>query len=207
MTPAINLVCTRCTDGNHAALQRWYNDHAQLLMACPLLQSAELFQAKAANASLDYFCLYHFDKLSDFAAFDSGDVMAQVRDLSNEALGRSSIEIIKRTQYERVLNRNWVSDHSGWYQAVLLELLGSDLPTTLRWLNDVLYRMHTENALQAAQVYVAQNQEQIEMLVLFQCAEQAFPSDWLDWRSPYAERGKINTLWQAKAQRITQWLR
>jgi hypothetical protein len=30
----VNLVGTRCTDGNLAALRAWYTDHVHLLMAC-----------------------------------------------------------------------------------------------------------------------------------------------------------------------------
>jgi hypothetical protein len=207
MFPAINLVCTRCTDDKHADLQRWYNDHAQLLMASPQLQGAELFKMKATTASLDYFCLYHFEALERFTAFDSGEVMAQVRDLSNAAPGRSSIEIVKRTQFQRVLNRRWASEPTGGELAILLELHDDSLHQTIRWLNDMTYQWHSKQQVQAVQVYAAQMPTCIELFVLIQQGSQPLPQDWLDAKSPFAERGGLRVVWQAQAECIGQWLR
>jgi hypothetical protein len=205
--PAINLVSTRCVDGNHQALQRWYNDHAQLLMVSKELQGAELHRVKGSAGMVDYFCLYHFEVLERFAAFDSGDVMAEVRDLSNAAPGRSSIEIVKRTQYQRVLNRRWASEPAVGEQAILLELHDDSLPQTIRWLNDVVYALHLLHQLQAVQVYVAQMPTCTELFVLIQQGSQPLPENWLDVKSPFAERGSLRIVWQAQAERIGRWLR
>lgn len=209
MPPAINLVGTRCTDQNHAALQRWYNDHAQLLMASPQLQSAELFRLQHSTASMDYLCLYHFAAISEFPAFDSGDVMANVRELSNIAPGRSSIEIVKRTQYERMLNRRWSMEQGGHIQASLLALREGGMQEVVRWLNDVLYTLHLQIPLQSAQVYAAKmgnTPERTELFVMLQ-SEQALPTDWHAWNSAYSARANTQAIWQTQAERIGQWLK
>jgi hypothetical protein len=208
MPPAINLVFTRCTDNNTVALERWYNDHAQLLMASPALQSAELFKMVGNTAGIDYFCLYHFQKLSDFAAFDSGEVMAQVRDLSNAAPGRSSIDIVKRTQYERVLHRQWPqsNDEEGLLTACLLVIKPSQLDLVLRWLNDVLYGLHISHGLQTAQVYAVHIDGALELFMLLQ-SSASIPAQWLTSPSDFAPHPDVKLMWQAQALLVAQWMR
>ncbi len=191
MHAVINLVCTRCTDDNHMALQRWYNDHVQLLMVSSELRAAALLRLDQTTASINYLCLYQFADLAEFDAFDSGDVMRQVRDLSNAALGRSSVEIIKRTQYKRVLHRRWPARRCGSVQASLFVLSSDDLgenglakkslaekslaekslAEAVRWLNDVLYALHLAQPLQSAEIYAAQAGEKTELFVLLQSAD------------------------------------
>jgi hypothetical protein len=175
-------------------------------MASPQLQSSELFKLASSTASIDYFCLYHFDRLSDFPAFDSGDVMSQVRELSNAALGRSSIEIVKRTQYERVLHRRWGSGEGASIQASLLTLCEGSSQEAVRWLNDVLYELHLQKPLQSAQVYAARVAEQTELFVMLQ-SEQPVATDWHAWNSAYSSRANIQPIWQTQAERIGQWLK
>ncbi len=207
MLQAINLVCTRSTDREPALLERWYNDHAQLLMASPELQSAELFRFNSTTEGMDYFCLYHFSALERFAGFDSGEVMTKVRELSNTAPGRSSIEIVRRTQYERVLHRQWLAGQGGATQASLFTLESYSLSQATRWLNDVLYALHLQHPLRSAQVY-ATTTNKPELFVLLQAVgSEAFPVDWHTWESPYASRPNMRPIWQSKAERITQWLR
>lgn len=209
MLSAINLVCTRCTDGNHAALQRWYNDHAQLLMASPQLQGAELFKLQSTTASMDYFCLYHFEELGDFSAFDTGSVMSDVRELSNAAPGRSSIEIVKRTQYERVLHRRWAPcTGMGHVQASLLSMPHQSMQEMLRWFNDVLYGLQLHHGLCSAQVYLAKSEQQLEIFVLLHTEPGVLlPADWHTVQSEYAQRPELTLLWQEQAKRIGQWHR
>ncbi|MBS7807414.1 hypothetical protein [Variovorax sp. PCZ-1] len=206
MPPAINLVCTRCTDGNHAALQRWYNDHAQLLMASEALRSAELYQLESTTAAIDYFCLYHFDQLDAFEAFDSGDVMSHVRELSQAAPGRSSIDIVKRTQYERVLHRRWNAEQGISVQASLLSLESASLHEATRWLNDVLYGLHLQQPLQSAQVYAMQQGKHSELFVLLETSRR-LPTDWHAQESIYAARADLRCIWQMQARRIAAWLK
>jgi hypothetical protein len=175
-------------------------------MASPELKSAELFKLESATASIDYFCLYHFDGLSDFPAFDSGDVMSQVRELSNAAPGRSSIEIVKRTQYERLLNRRWGSGEGASIQASMLTLREGSLQEAVRWLNDVLYELHLKILLQSAQVYAAKMSEHTELFVILQ-SEQPVATDWHAWNSAYSTRANIQPVWQAQAARIGVWLK
>ena len=213
MPKAFNLVCTRCTDGNDAVLQRWYNDHAQLLMVSHELQGARLFQLKPEVALISYFCLYEFDGLEAFSAFDAGFVMQEVRDLSNAAVSRSSIEIVKRTQYERLLHRSWTSQHDneaegGKLQVSLLSLQGNNTAQATRWINDVLYQVHSSHGLLSAQVYAtsAVVGAPTELFVLLQSAK-ALPNGWHDWQSPYAARPEIALAWQTQAFNVAQWLR
>ncbi len=208
MPQVINLVCTRCIDGNHTDLQSWYNDHAQLLMASNALQSAELYRLQQTTAAIDYFCMYHFNQLEEFRAFDAGDVMAQVRDLSHAAPGRSSIEIVKRTQYERLLHRCWGTEQAGFLQAGLYTLETELAQQAMRWLNDALYALHGKHPLQSAQVYAKVADSKTELFVLLQAASSApLPLDWHVWQSQYAPPQDMQSIWQAQAERIAQWLR
>jgi hypothetical protein len=208
---AINLVCTRCTDGQHDALQRWYNDHAQLLMASPQLQQARLYEwlgpAGQSASAPDYFCVYEFERLSDFAAFDSGEVMTKVRDLSNAAAGRSSIDIIKRTQYERLLHRRWPSEGAAnLCQASLLVAQERNEAQIQRWINDVIYGLHLSSPLASAQVYLSATQQGAELFVLLE-APSALPLDWHSADSAYAQRPVLQSVWQGQAKPVAQWRR
>ncbi len=208
MTTAINLVCTRCLDGNHAALQRWYNDHAQLLMVSDKLQGAELFRLQETTARINYLCLYFFKQLNDFKVFDSGDVMRQVRDLSNAAPGRGSIEISKRTQYERLLHRRWSAQQGGSVQASLLLLPAEQRAQALRWANDAIHQFHLQQPLASAQVYAADQGSSVEFFVLIQSAgSAALTVDWLNMQSPFEAKPSIEVAWQSQAISIAQWLR
>lgn len=211
--PAINLVCTCCTDGDRESLERWYNDHAQLLMASPQLLRAQLFrveQAEATSPSLpapDYFCLYHFSELADFAAFDSGLVMDRVRELSNAAAGRQSIEIVKRTQFVRVLHRQFASpSQAASVHAMLFTAPQQSAEALVRWLNDALYAASTRQALSHAQAYLAENAQGLELLLLSN-GEQALPADWHLSPSPYAQRPDLLPVWRLAATPISHWLR
>lgn len=207
MLQAINLVCTRRTDHDPALLERWYNDHAQLLMASPELQSAELFRFNSTTEGMDYFCLYHFAALERFAAFDSGEVMAKVRELSNTAPGRSSIEIVRRTQFERLLHRQWLAGEGGAAQVSLFTLQSYALSEATRWLNDVLYALHLKHLLRSAHVYATRTNTP-ELFVLLQAGgPDLLPLNWHTWESPYASRPNMRPIWQAQAERIAQWLR
>lgn len=192
------------------------------------LQNAELFRLHKTTTSINYFCLYHFSRLSDSTAFDSGDVMAQVRDLSNTAPGRSSIEIVRRTQYERVLHRRWPADGTseglgGAVQASLLAIQGHKLQEATRWLNDVLYALHLVQPLQCAQVYATKLADHTELFVLLRstalmpassvpassvpASPVPLPLDWHMWASPYAQRPSLQLHWQAQAECVAQWLK
>ena len=211
--PAINLVCTRCTDGDRRALERWYNDHAQLLMASPQLAQARLFRVEhveAASPSLptpDYFCLYYFSKIADFAAFDSGPVMDRVRELSNAAQGRQSIEIVKRKQFVRVLHRQFGSPSQAVsVQAMLFTVPQQSIEPLVRWLNDALYTASTQQALSGAQAYLAETAQGLELLLLV-TSERALPPNWHLSHSPYAERPTLQPVWRLGAALMFDWLR
>ncbi len=207
MLQAINLVCTRLTDHDPALVERWYNDHAQLLMASPELHSAELFRFNSTTEGIDYFCLYHFASLEHFTAFDAGQVMAKVRELSNTAPGRSSIEIVRRTQYERLLNRLWLVGEGGAVQVSLFTLQKYASSEATRWLNDVIYALHLKHPLRSAHVYASTTNTHELFVLLHAVGSETFPIDWHTWESPYASKLNMQPVWQSRAERIAQWLR
>jgi len=218
----LNLVGTRCTDGQYGALERWYNDHAQLLMASAQLQRAQLYrlqvQSGAAQAAVlpEYLCLYEFACWADFAQFDAGAVMAQVRACSDAAAGRSSVEMVQRSQFERLLCRRWVSQAGAdFWQLGLLKVhqagepavpLAQQMQHIERWLNDVVYGLHRSAQLVSAQVYASSRVDQVELFVLLQ-APGALPLNWYEVGSAYAAQPGLQVIWQAQAQPIAQWLR
>ncbi len=159
-SPTINLVCTRSLDGNHIALQRWYADHVHLLLATPELQQAQLFRCTQplAGQPPDYFCMYAFASVEAFEAFEHGKPKQQATELTHAAIGRSSIEIVQRTQYVRKLHRQWPAPSSPsdptWRLAVCLQSASSWTLATERWLADQLQALRACTPLIAAQVYV-----------------------------------------------------
>ncbi len=184
MNPAINLVCTRCVDGDHAALQRWYNDHLHLLLRAPELRLATLYRrvGEAAGAP-DYFCVYDFDSRAAFLAFEHGEAMAESRVATQAARGWGSIEIVQRTQYQRWLRRQWAAPQVPAGQAPVFlaasltaEPAAGALPQReqlVRWMNDRLHTTAPGWPLRAASMYLGA--EGREVFVLLECA--AAPAD------------------------------
>lgn len=210
---AINWVCTRCTNGDHDGLTRWYNDHAQLLLASPQLLRAQLYRVTRADARIakptapDYFCLYHFARLDDFAAFDSGAVMNRVRTLSNAAPGRASVDIVKRTQYVSLLNRQF--EHSAptaGVEAVLLTSATQDPAELVRWLNDVLYELSRRQQMASAQAYWSQQAQGGELLLILSMNHSP-AADWYLASSPFAKGPSLDPVWALSAQPLAAWLR
>jgi hypothetical protein len=162
--PIINLVSTRCVDGNHFRLQRWYADHVHLLMAAPEMQHVELYRCTLplAGQSPDYLCMYQFASLEGFAAFEKGEPRAKASALTNAALGRSSIEILQRNQYARYLHRQWPaiasSGSSTWRLAASLQSASNWTMETERWLSDQLEALRACTPLIAAQALVQHSQ-------------------------------------------------
>lgn len=159
-SPTINLVCTRCTDGNHIALQRWYADHVHLLLAAPELQQAQLFRCTQplTGQPPDYICMYAFASVEAFEAFEHGQPKQQATELTNTAAGRSSIEIVQRAQYARKLHRQWPAPSSpgspNWGLVACLQSASSWTLATERWLADQLQALRACTPLIAAQAYV-----------------------------------------------------
>jgi hypothetical protein len=218
MPITINLVCTRCTDGNHIALRRWYADHVHLLLAAPELRQATLHRSTQplAGQPPDYFCMYEFASHDDFLAFEHGEPKAQATELTNAASGRSSIEIVQRTQYARWLHRQWPAPADlptkPWRLAACLQ---SDAAWSLdaqRWLADHLQALQSCAPLIGAQIYAGHAQAAQCFMALDFVGGDA-QAIWqmlqalLTQPAVYGQAQAVQTLWAASAAPVQAWLR
>lgn len=214
----MNLVCTRCTDGQHLALQRWYGDHVHLLLAAPELQQAQLFRISQplAGQPPDYFCMYEFASMAAFEAFEQGQPKAQATLLTNAAAGRGSVEIVQRTQYTRWLHRTWPapSESSGepWRLVVCISSSAEWTLGAQRWLADQLQALRGCAPLLRAQAFVQQDQASQAFLSLDFAGSDA-KSIWLLLQDLLAQPGlygqaeALQTHWVASASPVQAWRR
>jgi hypothetical protein len=214
----LNLVCTRCLDGNHMALQRWYADHVHLLLAAPELQQAQLFRVNQPldGQPPDYFCMYEFASMAAFEAFEYGQPKAKAAELTNAAVGRSSIEIVQRTQYARWLHRHWPAlgrpQGATWRLAAYL---ASDAPWALpvqRGLADHLQALQACSPLVHAQVFSQRGAGNHALLMLdFEGDEPQ--SIWqllqehLKQPALYGAALSTQVQWAMSARLVQTWLR
>jgi hypothetical protein len=218
MPTAINLVCTRCTDANHIALQRWYADHVHLLLSAIELRKAALHRCREplAGQPPDYFCIYEFASHDEFLAFEHGQPKAQATELTNAAAGRRSIEIVQRAQYLPWLHRQWPAPSN--QQARLWRLaacIDNETGWTLdaqRWLADHLQALQSCTPLTAAQVYSHQSRENQAFMVLDFVGGDASSiwlliQDQLDQPALYGGPQLLSTQWAASAEQLQTWLR
>ena len=153
MNTFVNLVATRCKNGDHAALFRWYNDHVHILMQFDGLQRAMLYRRAAqaaagdAAAAPEYICLYDFASQADFMAFEASEACGQARQILLAGWGKDGIEITQRTQFWRLgtrLAHNAVnaaeSNGQGLWHFQSLRLGAGPVAGVARWLNDSLHR-------------------------------------------------------------------
>jgi len=133
----INLVATRCIDGDHAMLFRWYNDHVHLLMGCETLQAATLYRrnGESASGAPEYLCLYEFASHAGFLEFEGSDARSRAQAVVRDGWGRTGIEIIQRTQFER-LGRFAGAATDSVYQVAILSLGPAPASDIARWMND-----------------------------------------------------------------------
>lgn len=145
----VNLVATRCKNGDHAALLRWYHDHVHVLMRFDGLQRATLYR-RAATPALTvtaaapaYFCLYDFASQADFMAFETSEAREQARQILLAGWGRDAIEITQRTQFWRLGTRTALKAATvgdGLWHVQSLHLGAGPAAGVARWLNDSLHR-------------------------------------------------------------------
>ncbi|TAG24413.1 MAG: hypothetical protein EAZ37_16385 [Burkholderiales bacterium] len=215
MPLAINLVCTRCTDQNHIALRRWYADHVHLLLAAPELRQATLYRCRQplAGQPPDYFCMYEFASLDDFLAFEHGEPKARATELTNAAAGRSSIEIVQRTQYERWLHRKWPApakkQGDAWRLAACFENEAGWQLDAQRWLADHLQALQGCTPLMGAQVFSSEGQA--FMVLDFAGGDAAviwqLLQDQLALPALYGQAQSIQIRWAANAVQWQAWAR
>ncbi len=150
MNTFVNLVATRCKNGDHASLFRWYNDHVHILMGFDGLQRAALYRRAAeppagdTTAAPEYFCVYDFASQADFMAFEVGDAREQARQILLGGWGKDGIEITQRTQFWRLgarMTTSAVAAGDGLWQVQSLHLGAGPVPGVARWLGDRLHRV------------------------------------------------------------------
>jgi hypothetical protein len=215
MPVAINLVCTHCTDGNHIALRRWYADHVHLLLAAPELVCATLHRCTQplAGQPPDYFCIYEFTSLDDFLVFEHSEAKARATELTNAAAGRSSIEIVQRSQYARWLHRKWPGppQEQGevWRLAACFENEAGWSLDAQRWLADHLQALLSCTPLVGAQVF--SGSDQAFAALDFSGGDPAAVWQLLQHHlaqpAPYGQTQRLKMRWATTANVLQQWQR
>ena len=151
MNTFVNLVATRCKNGDHATLFRWYNDHVHILMGFDGLRRASLYRRAAeptqgdTAAAPEYFCLYDFASQADFMAFEKSDAREQARQVLQGGWGKEGIEITQRTQFwrlgARMTPRAAIADQAeALWHLQSLRLGAGPAAGVARWLGDSLHR-------------------------------------------------------------------
>jgi hypothetical protein len=133
MPRTVNIVGTRCTDGDHGALQRWYLDHVHQLFAFEGLLAARWVQRvdltahagksvlassarAAANAAApEYLCSYDFADAASFQAFESSPARAAAAADRELGWGRTGITITHRRAWERRYRREGPTPAPLWW--------------------------------------------------------------------------------------------
>jgi hypothetical protein len=199
-------------------LQRWYADHVQLLLAAPTLQKASLYRCTQAlhGAAPDYFCIYDFAQMDDFLAFEHSPEKAQASVLTNAAAGRSSIQIVQRTQYVRWLHRQWAAPTSApgqtWRLAACLQSDDAWSLDAQRALADQIQALCSCSPLVGAQAYTQHEQASQAFLALdFSGGDVHAVWDMLQLQlaqpSMYGQAPSLQIHWAASASLVQAWLR
>jgi hypothetical protein len=231
MNTFVNLVATRCKNGDHATLFRWYNDHVHILMGFDGLQRAALYRRAAeasagdSTAAPEYFCVYDFASQADFMAFEAGDARAQARQILLGGWGKDGIEITQRTQFWRLGARTTSSEVAagdGLWQVQSLRLGAGPAAGVARWLGDALHRALEGHAVGhlAWHRAVDANEAGGDALVMAQTGgaqasaptPSPLPAGW--WLGDVDNAGlgawsdapaTIATTWQAPYRRLCVW--
>lgn len=231
MNTFVNLVATRCKNGDHATLFRWYNDHVHILMGFDGLQRAALYRraeeplAGDTAAPPEYFCLYDFASQADFMAFEVGGAREQARQILLGGWGKDGIEITQRTQFWRLgarITTNAVAAGDGLWHVQSLRLGAGPAAGVARWLGDSLHRAldaHTVGHLAWHRAVDANDAGGDALVVAQTGSTQALaPSPWQPgWWLPDADDGghgpwgeapaTTAIAWQATYRRMCVWVR
>lgn len=104
----VNVVGTRCVDGEHAALQRWYADHVHQLMAFDGLLGARLWRcARPLHGQAPaWLCGYDFVSAEAFADYEGSAAKAAAAADRERGWGRDGITIVFRQAFTRLYQRH-----------------------------------------------------------------------------------------------------
>ena len=214
MTSAhLNLVFTRSVDGDHAAAQRWYNDHIGILWRCEALQRATLYRRDAAVPhEADYICCYAFPDEAGFLSYEHGDAREAARLVIVNGWGKDGIAITARRQF----SREWTQTRRSGAacQTVLALRLGAGpWGEVSRWLLDRLHGLLAGGVAASATLMRAVDASDAGGDVLLWLGSDEPLADahaWLEnappdaWGQPPAS---LERLWWWRGTQVSDWVR
>ena len=226
MTSAyLNLVFTRSVDGDHATMQRWYNDHIGILWRCPTLQRATLYRRDAEVAQeADYICCYTFPDEAGFLEYEHGEAREAARLVVVNGWASEGLTITQRRQFRRgwtQTRRAGEGEGKGDRVMTVLALrLGAGPWTDVsRWLLDRLHGLLAAGTVGSVTLMRAVDASDAGGDVLLWLGSQAplaNPHVWLDVElpgmpGPVGEVGhrpvSVERLWAWRGQRVSDWQR
>jgi hypothetical protein len=99
----LHLVGADCGSNDRAQFDRWYNDHIFQLMKFPGLQAATRYKRIFPHATIpEYLCLYEFDTLEDFNAYDGSEAFRDAESDRVAGWGKDGVIPRLRVQFERI---------------------------------------------------------------------------------------------------------
>ncbi len=144
----LNLVFTRSCDGDHASLQRWYNDHIAILWDCEALQRATLWRRESGRGNeADYVCAYAFADEAAFLTYEHGPAREAARQVLLDGWGRDGIAITERRQFRRQwTQRRQPGDaldalHTFWLLRLPTPATPADKAAQARWMADQVHHL------------------------------------------------------------------
>ena len=222
MTACINLVGTRCKNGDHDSLLRWYSDHVHLLLGFPALSRATLYRQLGGSPTTapEYVCLYEFPGHADFLAFEQSAARERARQVVETGWAREGIEITQRSQHLRLGARAAGTGLAGDGTSFVIQsmVLGpAEAHATARWLSDSLHRALDREPNHGCAWYRGVAAEGLEgdALVVAQLPAASLatvfaPGWWHGAPGPElleATPQPVTQRWQAPYRRVLQWRR
>ena len=213
-TAYLNLVFTRSVDGDHAALQRWYNDHIGILWQCDALQRATLYRRDAEVAhEVDYICCYAFPNEAGFLQYEHGDAREAARLVIVGGWGKDGIAITARRQFVRLWSQTRHPQPPALQTVLALRLGAGPWPEVSRWLLDRVHGLLSSGAATSATLMrgPAASDEGGELLLWL--GSHAPLEDHHPWiHAPAANTWgqapvTLETLWQWRGRQVSDWTR
>lgn len=214
----LNLVFTRSVDGDHATLQRWYNDHIGILWRCPTLLRATLYRRDAEVAhEADYICCYTFPDEAGFLEYEHGDAREAARLVVVGGWASQGLAITQRRQFKREwTQRRRVGEDDRVMTVLALRLGAGPWGEVSRWLLDRLHALLAAGTVGSATLMRAVDGSDAGADVLLWLGTQAPLADlhaWLQADLPGmpdpvgAAPAQVEPLWGWRGQCVSDWQR
>lgn len=211
----INLVATRCLDGDHAMMFRWYNDHVHLLMDCEALQEATLFRRVSAprDGAAEYLCLYTFGSGAAFQQFETSTARARAQAVVRAGWASTGLSILQRTQYRRIGHNPQATERAD-FRFAELAMGAAAVPESDRWLNDRVHAAWGDAPGQRAWLRAGGAADAGDALVFGQGADTGVLATAIDaWAAEAVDPAfgrrpdGLTVRWQADFRRLRHWTR